>query len=69
MRQQSACSPEDRLRELRLLSLKKGRIWGDLTAALKNLEGAYRKDGEGLFIRKCSGSTRHNGFKIKKGRL
>ncbi|GAB0188964.1 hypothetical protein GRJ2_001361700 [Grus japonensis] len=32
-------------------------------------EGAYRKDGEGLFIRECSDRTRRNGFKLKEGRF
>ena len=32
-------------------------------------EGAYRKDGEGLFIMECSETTRGNGFKLKEGRF
>jgi len=44
-------SYKDSLRELGLFSLEKRRLWGDLIAAFQYLKGAYRKDGEGLFIR------------------
>ncbi|GAB0208137.1 hypothetical protein GRJ2_003279400 [Grus japonensis] len=54
-------SYEDRLRELGLFSLEKRRLWGDLIA--------YRKDGEGLFMRECGNRTRGNGFKLKEGRF
>ena len=40
-----------------------------LIAAFQYLKGAYRKDGEGLFIRECSDRTRGNGFKWKEGRF
>ncbi|PKU45886.1 hypothetical protein llap_3828 [Limosa lapponica baueri] len=42
---------EDRLRELALFSLEKRRPWQDLTGAFQYLKGAYKKAGEGLFIR------------------
>ncbi|GAB0188934.1 mitochondrial enolase superfamily member 1 [Grus japonensis] len=62
-------SYEDRLRELGLFSLEKRRLRAHLYSSLPVPEGAYRKAGEGLFIRECSDRTRGNGFKLKEGRF
>ncbi|GAB0186146.1 hypothetical protein GRJ2_001079900 [Grus japonensis] len=61
-------SCEDRLRELGLFSLEKapGRPY---RRSLPVPKGAYRKAGEGLFMKECSDRTRGNGFKLKEGRF
>ena len=60
---------EERLRELGLFSLEKRRIREDLIAAFQYFKGAYRKAGEGLFIREYRDRTRGKVFKLKEGRL
>ncbi|PKU41063.1 hypothetical protein llap_8638 [Limosa lapponica baueri] len=62
-------SCEHRLRELRLFSLEKRQLWGDLTAAFQYLKGAYRRDAEGLFIKEYSDRTSGNGFKLEEDRF
>jgi len=49
-------SYEDRLRELGLFILEKGRLWGDLKAAFQYLKGDYKK-GNRIFIRVCCDRT------------
>jgi len=54
---------------LGLFSLEKRRLRGDHIAAFQYLEGAYRKDGEGLFPRVCSDRTGGNSSKLTEGRF
>ncbi|PKU42982.1 hypothetical protein llap_6711 [Limosa lapponica baueri] len=60
---------EDRLRELGVFSLEKRRLREDLRAVFQYLKGAYRRDGEGLWIREWSDRMRGNSFKLKEGRF
>ena len=46
--------------ELELFSLEKRRLWEDLTASFEYLKGAYRKAGEGLFIKTGEGEMALN---------
>jgi len=56
-------SYEERLGEMRLFSLQKRSVQGDLIAAFHYLKGAYMNAGEGIFTRACSDRTGGNGFK------
>ena len=58
---------EERLREVGFLSLENRKLQGDLTVAFQNLKGVYKKDGDRLFSRVCSDSTRGSGFQLKEG--
>jgi len=62
-------SCEERLGKLRLFSLEKRRLWGDLVEAFQYLKGAYKKAGEGFFTRVCSDRTSGIVFKVKEGRF
>jgi len=52
-----------------LFSLEKTRLQRKLIVAFQYLTGAYRKTGEGLFVRVCSDRMRENGFKLEEGRF
>jgi len=60
---------EDRLKELRLFSLEKRRLQKNLIRAFRDLKGACRKAGEGLFLRTRSDKRRGKGFKLEEGRF
>ena len=58
IRELERLSYEERLRELGLLSSQERRLRGDLTVAFQYLKGAYKQEGEWLFMRVDSDITR-----------
>ena len=44
-------------------------LWRDLIVVCQYLERAYRKAGEGLFIRAGNDRMTGNGFKLEEGRF
>ena len=62
-------SYEERLIELKMFSLEKRWLWGDLNAAFLSLKGSYKSDGERLFTWVDNDRTRGNGLKLKEDRF
>ena len=60
---------EERLRELDLFSLGKGRLWGDLIPMFQYLKGGYKEEGDSLLTRSHMEKMVGNGYKLLLGRF
>ena len=49
--------------------MEKRRLREDFIVAFQYLKGAYKQEGEWLFVRVHSDRTRGNGFKLGQGRF
>ena len=60
-------SYEERLRELGLLSLEKGRLWGEFTEVFQHFKGADNQEGDQFFT--WSSSDRTGGTVLNQKRV